>query len=595
MYKLPLVIIFGSLTLVAISLFTPLDNNIQLATMSAAVGDTSDTLSDFSFKQTTYTTKEGSRLKVTITTPQPLTTTTRVKVKVTGGTASRGVDFTFPTTQTITFYKAGPQQKTIIIPIKTDSKQESLETFTLSLFSQTNQTLNQKTVITIANKAGSTSPSPTPTPSPTGTTTPPTSSSDVLSYDVNAIPTDTAPDANGWPQYLKVPADCPKPEQGRKYRHFLDYSAQGSSQRMMNIGVADIKKTIASWIRPPQKAGGTMWLHTTDEIIYAVPVLVPVPQQDFGDNASNIGFGDSQTGIGTQSQISYGLNRCPGIIDEEIGGGGAVAIINDELDKDRDGYVNVFKPHKIFYLNIRHHREDRAEGDYMKNPFNPKEFSCNWYVLTDRENPDWYKRNNNYVCTSLLAGRGSGTSLALAQPYTGPCLSNPPFPINYDTATCIGSSPDVFKPFNGSLRYRCIDTLGKHPELQIEFTGDGIRSTLVKGHGQKMYPSYVCTSGQNRGNVEEPVAWDEIPIYRICAKHSVGFKYVHTYYAQTSFAATSFWKTDERKCEFDTAKGYYKWKSISLTQSNPGSPRMRLYKKEWFDASGTLLGQYTNN
>ena len=568
------------MALVTTSFFTPLPDTIQLAAVNTALdggggGGSGTSSSDFSFKQTTYTTKEGTRLKVTISASPSLTTTTKVKVKVTGGSASRGVDFTFPTTQTVTFYKGGLKEKSFTIPIKTDSKQEKDETIILSLLSSTNKPLNKNTTVTISNSATQ------------GGTTPPDSSS-FLSYDINAIPTDTSLDANGWPKYLKVPSDCPKPEERRTYRHFLDFS-----EREGVINGDDFKKTIASQIRPPQKAISTMWLHTTDEVIYAVPIITSVPQKSFRNDSPHISVGNEQTGFGVQSIISFGFSRCPGVIETELEGiGGAIGIINDE-GATFSHNIKPFKPHEIFYLNIRHQRND-GHG-YMKNPFNLKEFSCDWYTLEDRKMPDWSKRNNHYVCTTLFAGNG-GTANGLAQPYTGPCLSQPPYPINYDTATCIGtSSGGAIKPSYSSLRYRCFDTLGKYPELQVEFTGSGNSTTLVKGQGQKMYPSYSCVTGSNWENVDQSVDWNKMPIHQVCAKHTEGFKYINDYFENTGNNSTSAWKRDERKCEFDTAKGYYKWKSFSNTVIFPGGGNANFYKKEWFDASGTLLEKQTRD
>ena len=589
MYKTPLLIIGASVALVTASFFTPLPDTIQLAAVNTALdggggGGSGTSSSDFSFKQTTYTTKEGTRLKVTITASPSLTTTTKVKVKVTGGSASRGVDFTFPTTQTVTFYKGGLKEKSFSIPIKTDSKQEQDETIVFSLLSSTNQPLNKKTTVTISNAATQ------------GGTTAPTSSS-FLSYDVNAIPTDTSLDANGWPKYLKVPSDCPKPEERRTYRHFLDFSYKenlvggggGSGFGLPSAIVnADLYKTIASWIRPPISMNGTTWLHTTDDVIYAVPAFSAVPQEAWGKNSPHVSYGTEMTAIGgMQGVISHGFSRCPGVIETELQGiGGSVAVINDEGETfGPNGYIKPFKPHEIFFFNIRHQRNDAMPID-KGSIYNPKEFSCD-KRYEDGQGP---KRNNHFICTTLFGSGSSAEGIQYQPPYTGPCLSQPPFPINYDTRTCTGRTGSTRTPSN--IRYQCFDTLGKHPDLQIEFINDGRSTTLVKGTGKTIYPSYACVSSTPTSN-NEPIDWNKMPTHQVCAKHSVGFKYIHDYYNNTGVANTSSWDREERKCEFDSSKGYYKWKSISHTTIYPYAPRANLYKKEWFDAEGTLLEKDT--
>lgn len=575
------------MVLVAASFFVSSPNNIQLAAADTTLdGGGGISSSGFSFKQTTYTAKEGARLKVVITAPQSLTTTTKIKVKVTGGSATRGVDFIFPTTQTITFYKNGLREKTLTISIKKDSKKETDETIVLSLLSSTSQPLNKIATITIFDAATQ------------GSTTPVNSSS-FLSYDVNAIPTDTSLDANGWPKYLKVPSDCPKPEQGRTYRHFLDYSYRenlasgGGSDFGLPVGSSnsDFKKRIASWIRPPLTSQGTTYLHTTDDVIYAVPVIAPVPQSGFGKNSPTVSYGNEQTGIGMQSVISFGFSRCPGVIEDELQGvGSAIAVINDEGETfGANGSIKPFKPHEVFFFNIRHQRRD---GFNDGNIFNPKEFSCDkrWMDSIAQDGGTGTKRGDHFLCTSLF---GSGPNGIENQPYTGPCLSNPPFPINYDTRTCTGNGGGSTRtPIN--LRYQCFDTLGKHPDLQIEFINDGRSTTLVKGYGKKIYPTYVCVMGYPSAD-NQPVDWNKMPTHQVCAKHSVGFKYIHDYYDDTGVSNTSSWKRDERKCEFDSSKGYYKWRSISHTTIYPGAQHANLYKKEWFDAEGTLLEKDTRD
>lgn len=532
----------------------------------------------FSFKQSTGTGEEGTTLRVTVIAPDTLTQTTRVRIKLTGGTAKSGTDFRLPTTQTMTFYKGGLKEKSISITLRNDSIQEPPETLTLGLFSQNNQSLNQSVTLTIADKGA--------VPSPSSLTT----------VDINAVPTDTGLDARGWARYLNVPSDCPRPETGKTYRHFFDYSRKENV-----LSDTDFKKVIARWVNTPRLGSGTGYLHTTDDVIYAIPIIASVPQE-FGNSSPRLDIGNEQTGFGIQSIISAGFNRCPGVIaDEWQGLGGAVAVINDEnASFGSVGQIKPFKPHETFYLNIRHQRGNGIRtGDVSKL----EEFSCDQRVLDmfadsaagNNSVTTWFKRNGKYLCSTLFS---SDAESQYTQPYTGPCLSQAPYPINYDSRTCIGSKDSGFEiPLSDSAatRFRCFDTLNKHPEIRVELKNTGGRTLLIEGSNKKMYSSYACVSGSNWNDSNQPVAWDKVPTHQICAKHSEGFTRITDYFDNTGFADTSSWKRDERKCELDPSKGYYKWKLVSNSTIYANAPQANLYKKEWFNANGTLLESDTRD
>ena len=110
-----------------------------------------------------------------------------------------------------------------------------------------------------------------------------------------------------------------------------------------------------------------------------------------------------------------------------------------------------------------------------------------------------------------------------------------------------------------------------------------------------MYPSYLCVSGFHWDDQTKPVEWDKIPIHQICGKHSENFRRVTDYYDNTGISQTSLWKRDERKCEFESSKGYYKWKLVSNTTIYPNMPQANLYKKEWFDRENVLLESDTRD
>ncbi len=534
------------------------------------------TEANISFKQSTIQTKEGARTKVTLTSAAPIQATTRIRVKITGGTARNGTDYRLPTIQTITFYKGGLREKSFIIPTLTDKLSEQSETILLSLYSAADQPLNKQTTVTIGNAATT----------PTTPGTPSTPSTPNALVDLNAIPTDISLDANGWPKYLKVPADCPRPETGRSYRHFLDASVRETFQK-------DVRSTISSWITQPLKDIGTQYLNTTDKEIYAVPFYPTVPQVFSALNIAN--YGTEQSGIGMQSMVSIGFDRCPGVITEENQGLAQQATsVSDEKDLIGN-FIKALKPNQLYFLNIRHQRYTDALGAI-------KEFSCDERVLDgiDSEGnpiaPSVPKRDGKYVCTTLFNAQMEYLGPA---PYVGPCVSKAPFPINYNSRTCIGSKDNGYgfplHSDNLSMRYRCVDSLGKLPEARFEIQNLSGRTSLLQGSNNKMYSSYICQSGRaSLTDATKQIEWDKIPVHRICGKHSEGFTSISHYKNSTGILNTSTERLMTRKCEFDTAKGYYKWKLISDVEDGFYYPRTNTDNTKYLDKEGNLLEESTH-
>lgn len=85
----------------------------------------------FTFKQQEYVVSEGSSVRVTVVAPVNLSKTTRVPVRIQSGTAKSGSDFIAPVSTTLTFYKGGLREKTILIRAKADSVREQTESFSI--------------------------------------------------------------------------------------------------------------------------------------------------------------------------------------------------------------------------------------------------------------------------------------------------------------------------------------------------------------------------------------------------------------------------------------------------------------------------------
>jgi len=85
----------------------------------------------FTFKQQEYVVSEGSSVRVIVIAPENLSKTTRVPIRIQSGTAKSGLDFIAPVSTTLTFYKGGLKEKSILIRARVDSMQEQTESFSI--------------------------------------------------------------------------------------------------------------------------------------------------------------------------------------------------------------------------------------------------------------------------------------------------------------------------------------------------------------------------------------------------------------------------------------------------------------------------------
>lgn len=126
--------IVGGLLLFTFFPLSPASNQL------AAVAVTTPAIS---FTQTTYEGQEGTKVRITVKLDDPVTKTTRIKLRVASGTARSGTDFV-GTSPTLTFYKGGLQSKTITVSLKNDSVQENPETIFVSFVSIDGKTISSQ-------------------------------------------------------------------------------------------------------------------------------------------------------------------------------------------------------------------------------------------------------------------------------------------------------------------------------------------------------------------------------------------------------------------------------------------------------------------
>ena len=512
MHKTPIVIIFTALALVGLPMILPLPfSSLQVA----AVGTTGTT--DIAFKTTTLTAEEGSKVKITLTAPANLTQVTKVRLKVTGGTARSGTDFRIPTTQNITFYRGGLREKSVTLTLNSDSTQESPETIIFGLFSQQGQSLNKTLTVTVTDKGAS---------NQTITT----------AIDLNAVPTDTTLDANGWPRYLRVPETCARPAAGKKYI----FEPRLGNHPRNNFSNTFIAPLLTSGFGA---STGDFVINLTDNEVMAIPFYAPylasvgeTPKTkmeiaELGNNA--FGYATQywlpHAAYGNQMQIR--ISRCPGgenpIVTSGPGAAGAL-ITGITIDGEQTRTVNGknLNQGERYFINIK--------GTCTRD------FSDPTYTT------GIYARNGKPLCASITQSYGSyqGT---VVPPYTGGVLTQGPYPINYNYKTIAVSNG---YEGNDTYRWRCFDVTGKGEEMRYEITNRGWTEP-----NKPAYQNYVCAMAQNK-------SFEEVPVYQVCAEHSLGY----TRISRVSIFDIPLQHVDS--CQFDSTKKVYFWKTITPSSSS---------------------------
>lgn len=535
---IPLTLIAFCLTLVVGTLTSPFNTTVQVGAVAFSTDSgTREIARDgalanvISFKQSTIQTKEGDRVKVILTSSGPIQETTRVKVKIIGGTAKNGVDYRLSPAQTITFYKGGLREKSFLIPTLTDKINEQSETIILSLYSSTDQSLDKKTTINIGN--GAVSP-----------TTPPSTGASAVAQQVNlnAIPTDTSLDTNGWPKYLKVPATCAKPIAGKRYifeprfgRHPTDNFSDKFVAPLLTSGFGG--------------SSGEFVINKTSDEVFAIPFYAPYlasVSETVKLKADMARLGDIAMGNATQywaphaaygNEIQMSISKCPGgenpIVSTGAGGYGTLVTgITVDGEKTRTANGGNLNQGGYYFLNISGPCE--------------RDFSDPTYTT------GIYARNGKPLCASITQSYGSYSATSIP-PYTGPALSKGPYPINYNYKIVSASAPNSY-PGNEAMRWRCFDVTGKGPEMRYEITSRGWTEP-----NKPSYSNYVCAA---YGSTESrPASFEDVPVYRVCAKHSVGY----TRTSRVSLFSIPLQHIDT--CQFDTVKGVYYWKTTTASNS----------------------------
>jgi len=402
--------------------------------------------------------------------------------------------------------------------------------------------------------------------------TPPVQGTNLIN--LNAIPEGDYDDkdANGWPKFLKVPADCPAAQSGKDYYHEFRYSRNYGRDAAPDFGPHPGGSGIYAhkFISPVMNAGGTMQFNITDKEVYAVPFYTNVPQHG---GYTRINFGTEES-IGLDVGIDMVVMRCPGVFpDNEPDYQGLfnfTAIVDADGNTERlgrgtgreGGHIIRLKPNTRYFMNIK-----------VRNGWSCTESAAN--------NPLHVQRNGAPICVTLLSGEG----ISLDMPYTGQCLREGPFPIGYDNWVC----GDQMGLQGMKRRYRCFDTMKRLPEARFEAVGTTKwgPASWVMGANKPLYLGMECVTA-SENNDGEIFDWDKMPAHHVCAQHSEGFIHEEHACKQVVFGQPLRTMMDKRECKWDATRGYYRWTQLEYTQAELYCNK-NTTKNVWKNKDGDLL------
>lgn len=308
--------------------------------------------------------------------------------------------------------------------------------------------------------------------------------------DVNEIPSANALtdlDANGWPKYLQVPADCPAAKDSLQYRHFFSWT-----HRLLSTADAATRQAAAQSQHPQWRAYGTKrayedafispplnvdeaTTHITDAEVIAAPFITRNSDGYVRQSDYEVPGGDGMMMQRRVRSVSY----CPGIFSnytpqgEEplsedcrmatygVGGDMYIAVLTEGANREsvfggqigRSRKACVLKPNKRYFYNLStfaNATEDfpKMQYDYLlahaANAYDREQvqkyypFGCEAAAqkrkdmgatdetLMQISNQQVIKGKEHYVCAiSIRNWNHSGIKSTI--PYSGECIGRPPY------------------------------------------------------------------------------------------------------------------------------------------------------------------------
>lgn len=377
--------------------------------------------------------------------------------------------------------------------------------------------------------------------------------------DINAVPTDTSLDTKGWPKYLRTPDGCPAARDDIEYIHHA---------------VVYNRRNLSTPIITPFIHHGQVLL--TDNQAMTFPVITPnsTINTSLDIKQPNDGaFG----GVGTTYQISY--SYCPGDMTgftpegepplaagcvRKDGGFSYGALVRDLDSSDRPTLQSrlacVLEPNKRYFVTI------------MPKAGDPCLTAINRILSMEAARPQTKTLFASYLrevkgkqvglCSQLFTG--SISTPVQRAPYAGPCLSQGPYPLNYNSFWCgqgvaVPACEAVYARGENFQR-NCYDTAGDFPPVEFAHACAENKGSWIKGYRVPVSATHSCET--------MPVSASGA----VCAKHNEGK------------TRTLVCRRDDRngvdenyiisgqgrqeKCVFNAAHKRYEWVKISGSDYN---------------------------
>jgi len=401
--------------------------------------------------------------------------------------------------------------------------------------------------------------------------------------DMNKIP-EAGVDAKGWPKYLNVPAHCPEPKEGVRYKYESDqwFKLSGPDGVRRVPPRPQEEGGYAREIKHYLTGGGAhRWHRLADQEIYAVPFITPAVVRSkliYPDDGITQSWSDQNPMVRPVTPV-LAISECPGVLtaDESqsfnrgavVNGIGARVVTMAEYEAAQaeaeavyarnqanpglrhHGKGGVLKPGARYFLNMGYKTDTTCADDYAS------------IGMSNHRKDDRGKA----ICGGFFSA--SGTGMLNAAPYTGPCLSFGPYPLNYNSITCQGS--DYYKNatgeagagtidlVNGSMKYRCFDPKGELAETRYEMKVVNGLVRWVQGGGKAAPARLVCA-----GSAEAD--WAALPIHEICSRTTEGYR--------QSIQVLSYGRYPVKRaitqCMKDsTQSNAYAWKSLVADDMGP--------------------------
>lgn len=404
------------------------------------------------------------------------------------------------------------------------------------------------------------------TPPPVEQAPPPTTQLVEL-QNINEVPSHGV-DANGWPQHLNVPVHCPPPQLDRKYIHeSVQYFKLSGPNGGRSIPPRAIErnghsKEISHYLGGP--VWGWRWHELADADIYAIPFITTAvvnSRLTYAEDGVGQKWSDQNPFYRPVTPV-FTISECPGVLTAEgaqsfqtggvVSGVGARTVRMSEYEAlqaqaettyaqrqanpglQHYGKQGVLKPGTQYFFNIGYENVDTCEQDYNSID----------YTNIPRN------AQGKAICGGFL-GTNQANGFKLRPPYTGPCLPNGPYPINYNSLYCQGSQSFAADANPPTWKYRCIDPKGNIAEQRYEMKVVNGRVSWIQGANTPAHARMLCGFTAENG-------FDDIPMYEICGRHAEG-------YSQSVFVLGSGNYPLGRavtKCQFDESQKAYAWVNI---------------------------------